>query len=171
MDPTKHKDAEFSYGAGHISPINATNPGLVYETSNEDYINMLCNMGYLSRTVERLFKNNTISCSKLKQVEKMSKELNYPSMTYKVRTGEPILARFSRTVTNVGLANSTYTAKISKPSGINITVEPVTLSFMHLNEKKSFVVTVKGDHLTSMISASLLWSDGVHFVRSPIVVY
>ena len=31
-------DAEFSYGAGHVDPIKATNPGLVYETLKEDYI-------------------------------------------------------------------------------------------------------------------------------------
>ncbi|KAK6139285.1 hypothetical protein DH2020_026963 [Rehmannia glutinosa] len=54
-------------------------------------------------------------------------------------------ASFSRTVTNVGLANSTYTATIDKStSDCNITVEPATLSFKQMNEKKSLVVTVKG---------------------------
>ncbi|KAI3467395.1 hypothetical protein Pfo_024058 [Paulownia fortunei] len=171
MDPTKHKDAEFSYGAGHISPVNATNPGLVYETNKEDYIKMLCNLGYSTETVKRLFKDNTINCSELKQVEVTKKDFNYPSMSIKVKKGAPLSASFSRTVTNVGLANSTYTARINKTSDCNITVEPGTLSFKQLNEKKSFVVTVKGDQMGSMISASLVWSDGIHVVRSPIVVY
>ncbi|KAK6160022.1 hypothetical protein DH2020_003403 [Rehmannia glutinosa] len=164
MDPTKHKDAEFSYGAGHINPINATNPGLIYETNKEDYIKMLCKIGYPTETVQNLFKDNSIDCSKLKQVEVT--DLNYPSMAIEVKKA------FSRTVTNVGLANSTYTATIDKStSDCNITVEPATLSFKQMNEKKPFVVTVKGDQVRSMISSSLVWSDGVHFVRSPIVVY
>ncbi|KAK6160019.1 hypothetical protein DH2020_003400 [Rehmannia glutinosa] len=170
MDPTKHKDAEFSYGAGHINPINATNPGLIYETNKEDYIKMLCKIGYPTETVQNLFKDNSIDCSKLKQVEVT--DLNYPSMAIEVKKGVPLSASFSRTVTNVGLANSTYTATIDKStSDCNITVEPATLSFKQMNEKKPFVVTVKGDQVRSMISSSLVWSDGVHFVRSPIVVY
>ncbi|ONI00109.1 hypothetical protein PRUPE_6G067800 [Prunus persica] len=32
----------FAYGSGHISPVNAINPGLVYEASEEDYIRLLC---------------------------------------------------------------------------------------------------------------------------------
>ncbi|GFP86155.1 cucumisin [Phtheirospermum japonicum] len=170
MDPAKHTDAEFSYGAGHINPVNATNPGLVYETNTEDYIKMLCKIGYSSEIVEKLFNNKSINCSKLQQVDVT--DLNYPSMTKAVENDAPVSARFSRTVTNVGLANSTYTAKINKNSECNITVEPSTLSFKQMNEKKSFVVTVKGDRLRSMmISASLVWYDGDHVVRSPIVVY
>ncbi|KAG8366302.1 hypothetical protein BUALT_Bualt17G0062200 [Buddleja alternifolia] len=167
MDPTKHKDAEFSYGAGHINPVNATNPGLVYETSKEDYTKMLCDIGYANEIVQKLFKDDKISC-----IEATKKDLNYPSMTIQVTEGAPLLVKFTRTVTNVGLANSTYTAEITKTSDCNITVEPNTLSFKEANEKQSFVVTVKGDlGMKSMISASLVWSDGVHFVRSPIVVY
>ncbi|KAK6160075.1 hypothetical protein DH2020_003456 [Rehmannia glutinosa] len=123
-----------------------------------------------TETVQNLFKDNSIDCSKLKQVEVT--DLNYPSMAIEVKKSVPLSASFSRTVTNVGLANSTYTATIDKStSDCNITVEPATLSFKQMNEKKSFVVTVKGDQVRSMISSSLVWSDGVHFVRSPIVVY
>ncbi|PIN25333.1 Cucumisin [Handroanthus impetiginosus] len=168
MDPTKHKTAEFAYGAGHINPVNATNPGLVYETSNEDYSRVLCSIGYSTETVEKLFKDNNINCSKFNAT---IWDLNYPSMTVHVKKDGPFSANFSRTVTNVGISNSTYTAKITTTSGLNVTLEPDTLSFTQLNEKKSFVVTVKWNQLKWMMSASLLWSDGAHFVRSPIVVY
>ncbi|KAL8035624.1 hypothetical protein ABFS82_12G106500 [Erythranthe guttata] len=172
MDPTRHKDAEFSYGSGHINPINATNPGLVYETSREDYIKLLCSIGYSAESIRQLFKDNSIDCSKFKKVDSTNKDdFNYPSMTVKVAEGAPFSATFSRTVTNVGLANSTYTAAVDKSSDCNITVDPQTLSFKQLNEKQSFVVTVKGDRMKSMVSASLVWSDGIHLVRSPIVVY
>ncbi|KAK4402930.1 Retrovirus-related Pol polyprotein from transposon RE2 [Sesamum angolense] len=46
MDPRKHKDANFSYGTGHLNPVKATNPGLVHETNEQDYIELLCNNGY-----------------------------------------------------------------------------------------------------------------------------
>lgn len=171
MDHTKHKDTEFSYGSGHLNPVNATNPGLLYETDNQDYIRMLCKL-YRTETVRSLFKNSSIECSKLNKAWEISKDLNYPSMTLKVKQGRPVSATFSRTVTNVGLKNSTYTATISNTNlEFNITVMPTTPSFQQINEKKSFVVTVKGKQVRSMISASLVWSDGIHFVRSAIVVY
>ncbi|KAL0385709.1 UNVERIFIED_CONTAM: Subtilisin-like protease SBT4.3 [Sesamum radiatum] len=169
MDPTKHKEEEFSYGAGHLNPINATNPGLVYETNEQDYIKLLCNIRYTIESIRKLFNNNSINCPK--QVDATINDFNYPSISLQVKHGVPFSASFTRTVTNVGPANSTYTARINKPANFNITVEPGTLSFKQLNEKKSFVVTVKGDRITSMISASLVWSDGIHSVRSPIVLY
>ncbi|KAL0421170.1 UNVERIFIED_CONTAM: Subtilisin-like protease SBT4.3 [Sesamum latifolium] len=147
MYPTKHKDAEFSYGAGHLNPINATNPV----------------------SIRKLFNNNSINCPR--QVDATINDFNYPSITLQVKKGVPFSASFTRTVTNVGAANSTYTARTNKPTNFNIMVEPGTLSFKQLNEKKSFVVTVKGDRQTSMVSASLVWSDGIHSVRSPIVLY
>ncbi|KAL0421169.1 UNVERIFIED_CONTAM: Subtilisin-like protease SBT4.3 [Sesamum latifolium] len=142
MDPTKHKEEEFSYGAGHLNPINATNPGLVYETNEQDYIKLLCNIGYTIESIRKLFNNNNINCTG--RVDATINDFNYPSISLKVK-------------------------RINKPANFNITVEPGTLSFKQLNEKKSFVVTVKGDRITSMISASLVWSDGIHSVRSPIV--
>ncbi|KAI4305424.1 hypothetical protein L6164_028792 [Bauhinia variegata] len=40
------EDKEFAYGSGHLNPIEAVNPGLVYELSRDDYVEMLCNIGY-----------------------------------------------------------------------------------------------------------------------------
>ncbi|KAI9161697.1 hypothetical protein LWI28_019847 [Acer negundo] len=44
MDPRKHDDKEFSYGSGYINPEKAVNPGLVFDASEADYIDFLCNM-------------------------------------------------------------------------------------------------------------------------------
>ncbi|KAK4479774.1 hypothetical protein RD792_015309 [Penstemon davidsonii] len=160
-------DAEFAYGSGHIDPVKAADPGLVYETVLEDYIKMLC--GLISNSTLRNF-----NCSE--KLKTNPKDLNYPSMTVNLGSFEsnqtiPFTEKFTRTVTNVGCANSTYKAKTSISSDYSINVNPSTLTFGELNEKKTFEVTISGNYTGNIISAALEWSDGVHNVRSPIVVY
>nr|DAD35895.1 TPA_asm: hypothetical protein HUJ06_006535 [Nelumbo nucifera] len=56
---------------------------------------------------------------------------------------EPVAGVFRRTVTNVGLAGSIYNATINAAPGVEITVEPMSLSFSSIVEKQSFTVSVK----------------------------
>ncbi|KAL8104741.1 subtilisin-like protease SBT4.3 isoform X2 [Apium graveolens] len=172
MDASKNPDAEFAYGAGHLDPVNAASPGLVYETSKDEYIKMLCTIDF-NTTKLRIIAGGNVTCP---AGEKLTpKDLNYPTMTAYVAGNRPFTVSFSRRVTNVGLADSIYKANIINTSQLNITVEPHILSFRSLNEKKTFRIIVKGKGLEleryRMKSASLVWSDGVHKVRSPIVVY
>ncbi|KAH7546841.1 hypothetical protein FEM48_Zijuj01G0243700 [Ziziphus jujuba var. spinosa] len=99
--------------------------------------------------------------------------LNYPSFQLGVEDGQSIDAVFNRTVTNVGSPNSTYTLFAYFPSTVTVYVEPSTLSFSAIGEKQSFTVTVKGSPITqqSIASGAITWKDGVHSVRSPIVIY
>ncbi|XP_073020803.1 LOW QUALITY PROTEIN: subtilisin-like protease SBT4.3 [Primulina eburnea] len=172
MNATKDPKAEFSYGAGHIDPVKAAHPGLVYEILHEDYIKFLCNSGYDASRLSRIF-GISIRCPD----EKTSNDLNYPAMTFRFvgtsNKSATFSARFNRTVTNVGSANSTYKAITSSSLDHNITVNPSILKFTGLHKKQSFVVTIKGkmSSKTKLTSASLEWSDGVHSVKSPIVVY
>ena len=161
MNATNEVDGEFAFGAGHINPMKALEPGLVYDASIDDYIKMLCNINisFFSR------------CPK--DISGSAKDLNYPSMQALIESNNSFTVKFPRIVTNVGLANSTYESKVIKNSQIKVSVEPSTLSFETSGEKKSFIVTVSGKGLpaSKMVSASLVWSDGTHNVRSPIVVY
>ncbi|KAK3026634.1 hypothetical protein RJ639_040661 [Escallonia herrerae] len=168
MNATKNPEAEFAYGAGHIDPVKATNPGLVYDALKDDYIQMLCNLMY-DNTKLRNLTGDISSCSEA--TKGSPKDLNHASMAAQVGETKPFRVEFPRTVTNVGVPNSAYRATISKPSQLTISVEPSILSFKSLNEKKSFIVTVSGQGFGSMASASLVWSDGNHSVRSPIVLY
>ncbi|XP_042506543.1 subtilisin-like protease SBT4.3 [Macadamia integrifolia] len=173
MNATRNPDAEFAYGAGHINPVKAINPGLVYEILNDDYIKFLCNIGWDTKRV-RIVSGDNSSCPQGTKGTPL--DLNYPSMTAHLQQHDkPFAINFTRTVKNVGSANSTYkTSVITSHSNIKISVEPSVLSFKSLNEDKSFVVTVSGSKLdtqTSMVAASLQWSDGTHTVRSPIVVH
>ncbi|KAL6275760.1 hypothetical protein ACE6H2_019361 [Prunus campanulata] len=161
---------EFAYGSGHINPVKAIDPGLVYEASKEDYVKLLC-MKY-EESMVRLISGDNSSCPT--GSEKGSPvDLNYPSMGAKVAAVEPFTVKFHRTVKNVGLANSTYKAIMSPNAKVDIKVVPEVISFTSLNEEKTFDVTVAGSGLPyeSRVSASLAWSDGTHSVRSPIVVY
>ncbi|KAM1167368.1 hypothetical protein ACFX13_030031 [Malus domestica] len=163
-------DGEFAFGSGHINPVKAIDPGLVYEASKEDYIKLLCTR-YDESTV-RLISGDNSSCPT--GPEKGSPvELNYPSMGAKVAAMEPFTVKFHRRVKNVGLANSTYNAKISPNAKVDIKVAPEVLSFKSLNEDQTFDVTIVGSssQFESRVSAALVWSDGTHTVRSPIVVY
>ena len=94
-------------------------------------------------------------------------------MTAEVPTGKSFSIEFHRRVKNVGCANSTYKAKIISSSETDIKVVPEVLFFKSLNEEKSFDVIVKGSGLSnnSIVSASLVWSDGTHNVRSRIVLH
>ncbi|KAK4479771.1 hypothetical protein RD792_015306 [Penstemon davidsonii] len=173
MNVENNQDAEFAYGSGHIDPIKAADPGLVYEIMQEDYIKMLCGLRSDTSTLRKIFGVN-VNCSKGFKIN--PKDLNYPSMTVKIGSFEsnqtiPFAERLTRTVTNVGRANSTYKAKTSVSFDYSINVNPSTLTFGELNEKKTFEVTISGKYTGNIISAALEWSDGVHNVRSPIVIY
>ncbi|KAK4479769.1 hypothetical protein RD792_015304, partial [Penstemon davidsonii] len=174
MNVKHNQDAEFAYGSGHIDPVKAANPGLVYETMQEDYIKMLCGLRSDTSTLRKLF-GGKVNCYEEFKIN--PKDLNYPSMAINIATFQLsniiilFSEKFTRTVTNVGRANSTYKAKTSIRSDYSINVNPSILTFGELNEKKTFEVTINGKYTGNIISAALEWSDGVHNVRSPIVVY
>ncbi|XP_058110934.1 subtilisin-like protease SBT4.3 [Magnolia sinica] len=160
----------FAYGAGHINPVKATDPGLVYDTEEADYIKLLCNEGY-NTTKIGLIAGHKITCP---TTNRATKDLNYPSMTMWIQETGPFTTSFSRTVTNVGSTNSTYRATINSHPQLNVIVSPNVLKFKALGEKQKFVVMVTGvvtNDGPSVLTSSIVWSDGVHNVRSPIVMY
>lgn len=161
---------EFSYGPGHINPVKAAAPGLLYDADKEDYIKLLCSNGIGSLSIGRISGDNS-TCHKGFH-KTLPIDFNYPSMTFRVSQMMPFRFKFHRIVTNVGFPNSTYSARVlPNRSSINVRVLPTTLSFKSLHEKKSFVAIVKGKGLvdTTMASTSLVWSDGTHSLRTPII--
>ena len=97
-------------------------------------------------------------------------QLNYPSFSIILGSN---LERYTKTVTNVGEANSSYTVQIAPPAGVDVTVEPSTLNFSGLNQKITYTVTFA--RLANSGSAGysqglLTWNSDKHSVRSPISV-
>ncbi|XP_057989652.1 cucumisin-like [Hevea brasiliensis] len=168
MSATTNIDAEFAYGSGHINPVNATDPGLVYDAEEIDYVKFLCGQGY-NATQLKLVTGDNSSCSE--ETNGTVWDLNYPSFALSALSGQSVSRIFHRTVTNVGSAPSTYKAIVEAPSVLDIQVQPNVLSFKSLGEKQSFVVIVEAVLNNSAISGSLTWDDGVHQVRSPILAH
>ncbi|XP_044480194.1 cucumisin-like [Mangifera indica] len=170
MSSESNPEAEFAYGAGQINPIRALNPGLVYDTEAIDYIKFLCGQGY-NNSILRLVTGDNSSCSKT--INGTVWDLNYPSFAIAAETSrsQSISQVFNRVVTNVGSPSSIYKASVTTPEGLKIQAKPDTLNFRSLGEKQSFKLTVEGAIGQSVASASLVWDDGVHQVRSPIIVY
>ncbi|CAN1846630.1 Subtilisin-like protease SBT4.9 [Linum perenne] len=158
-----------------LNPVNATNPGLVYETLPADHVNLLCNMGYSNNSVRSITGNKTSTCTGRPNLVAIN-DFNYPSITAALqpKSDASFSIRFTRTVTNVGSAKSTYRAQIVGGKGLKIEVTPPVLTFGSLNEKLSFSVSVSSGRVQQsgfFVSAALIWSNGSRSVRSPIVVY
>ncbi|KAK4479781.1 hypothetical protein RD792_015316 [Penstemon davidsonii] len=66
---------------GHIDPVKAADPGLVYETVQDDYVKMLCGLGSNTTTIRNIFGVN-VNCSEGFKIN--PKDLNYPSMTVNI---------------------------------------------------------------------------------------
>ncbi|KAJ1389158.1 Peptidase S8/S53 domain [Sesbania bispinosa] len=168
MNPKYNPEAEFAYGAGHIDPSMALNPGLVYDASESDYVNFLCGQGYNTVMLQRV-TGDTSTCVGVTDGNVW--DLNYPSFAVSTTSGVSINRVFTRTVTNVGSPTSIYNAIVNAPAGLEIKVSPSSMSFSSIGQKQSFQLTVQGSLATNLASASLIWDDGKHQVRSPITVF
>ncbi|XP_047319772.1 subtilisin-like protease SBT4.6 [Impatiens glandulifera] len=136
MNKKYNVDAELGYGAGHIDPVKAVYPGLVYETFTDDYTNMFCSLGLEG---EKLIKMLGAKHKCPKGIRVFTKDLNYPTMSAPVYSNSNLSFKiqFTRIVTNIGHANSTYHAQIStEDNNIYINVEPSVISFVKLNQRK-----------------------------------
>lgn len=161
-------DGEFAYGSGHIDPVKAKSPGLVYDISEADYISFLCGQGYSNKNLQLVTGDNT-TCTAA--TNSTVYDLNYPSFALSASSSTTISRVYHRNVTNVGSASSTYKATVHSSTGLSIVVEPDTLSFQSLGETQTFTVTVNATINSSMLQGSLVWDDGTYQVRSPVVAY
>ncbi|KAJ7960218.1 Subtilisin-like protease [Quillaja saponaria] len=154
----------FSYGAGHVQPNSAMDPGLVYDLTFNDYLDFFCSLGY-NETQISLFIESPYKCTKKISLT----NLNYPSIRVPKLSGSITVKRILK---NVG-SLATYRAQVQKPTGTSVFVEPKILKFSKVDEEKSFNVTLQvkqANTAKNYVFGSLIWSDGKHNVKSPIVV-
>ncbi|KAF7037681.1 hypothetical protein CFC21_048009 [Triticum aestivum] len=151
------------YGSGHIRPKHAMDPGLVYDASFQDYLLYACASG--GAQLDRSFP-----CP---ASPPRPHELNYPSVAIHGLNGSTTV---HRTVTNVGEHGAHYSVAVVEPMGFSVKVSPTSLAFARTGEKKTFTIKIAATGKKSRrmkrkyLAGSYTWSDGVHAVRSPVVV-
>ncbi|XP_023728471.1 subtilisin-like protease SBT3 [Lactuca sativa] len=162
----------FAMGSGHVAPNKALNPGLIYDVNAQDYINLLCGLNYTQNQIQTITRSSNFSCSN------PSLDINYPSfIAYfdgnDTKSTDKVVKEFKRTVTYVGVGSSTFTAKLTSISGLNVTVTPKKLSFQSKNEKKSYKLRIEGPTTIQdqVVYGFLSWIESTRkiVVRSPIV--
>uniref|UniRef100_A0A7N0RIE6 Subtilisin-like protease SBT1.7 n=1 Tax=Kalanchoe fedtschenkoi TaxID=63787 RepID=A0A7N0RIE6_KALFE len=172
---TGNPSTPFDIGAGHVDPVAALDPGLVYDTTVDDYIGFLCALNYSASEIKQIArKSYTCESEKTYRVE----DLNYPSFAVPLETSsgagggkkEASTIKYARTLTNVG-SSGTYKVSVTSPSAsVKILVEPQSLTFSEAYEKKSYTVTFTASSQPSgtVSFGRLEWSDGKHTVSSPV---
>lgn len=156
----------FEYGGGHIQPSKAADPGLIYDANYTDYVIFICSSSGIS--IDPSYECPVVVPS--------PSQLNYPSSLtisgLSSSSSSSTTATVTRTVTNVGADNSTYSLKIENPPGFSVQISPNTLFFDRIGETQSFTITVEANsNSTNDFSFGwFAWSDGIHAVRSPIVL-
>jgi len=167
VDETLQPANLFATGSGHVNPSRADDPGLVYDIQPDDYIPYLCGLGYSDREVG-IIAHRKINCTETSSIPEG--ELNYPSFSVVLGFSQT----FTRTVTNVGEAHSSYVAIVTAPKGVDVSVHPNELYFSEANQKKTYSVTFNriesGNKTVEHAQGFLKWVSAKHTVRSPILV-
>ncbi|KAK9028220.1 hypothetical protein V6N11_068030 [Hibiscus sabdariffa] len=99
-------------------------------------------------------------------------DLNYPAISV-VFPEDTVISTLTlhRTATNVGPPNSSYHVVVSPFKGVTVKVEPNSLKFTRRNQKLSYKISfTRRSPQTMPEFGGLVWKDGVHKVRSPIVI-
>lgn len=158
----------WAYGSGYVDPQKALSPGLIYNITTEGYIAFLCSLDYSSDHIQSISRSPNTTCSR-----KLSDpgNLNYPSFSVIFGKNSRSIVRYSRELTNVGLASCVYKLTYSGPPSVNVTVKPTKLVFKQVGEKLKYTVTFtskKEGNPTDMAFGWITWNNENHQVRSPI---
>ncbi|KAJ4725401.1 Subtilisin-like protease [Melia azedarach] len=170
LDFNGNKATPFDYGAGHLNPDSAADPGLVYDMGFEDYLSYLCSRGYNQSMLDKLTDEKRHTCSNSNSFNMA--EFNYPSIFVSNLSQSVTI---TRRVKNVGTPISSYQVNVQEMQGVSVYVRPTNLNFEKYNEEKTFEITFTpnpnaNNNAKTPVYGELTWSDGHHQVRSPIVV-
>ena len=162
----------FAMGAGQVDPgfprsrRSAFNPGLVYDTTFNDYLGFMCD------AFPEVFVDPVATCAALDGagVPTEAYNLNYPSIGVAELAGSQVV---TRTVTNVSdrKGTTTFRATVDAPAGYEVEVTPRKLKLM-AGESATYQVRITNVNAAvgEWREGSLTWRGGGHQVRSPIAV-
>jgi len=151
----------FDAGTGHIDPNRAVDPGLVFDATQLDYAAYLCGL-------DPPLAVGT-DCGVLAEagLPRAARNINTPSIAVSELISGDVV---TRRVTNVGAA-ATYSVEVEAPLGIEVTVEPRTLT-LDRGQQGTFGVRLerRSAPLDTWSFGRLTWSDGERRVASPLAV-
>ncbi|MEU8086166.1 S8 family serine peptidase [Micromonospora sp. NPDC049101] len=155
-----------NYGAGQVKPGSAFDPGLVYDSNQQDWIRYLC--GVSADRGGDYGLGDLDGCDTIGAID--TAQLNYPSISLGRMVGKQTV---TRTVTNVSDRASTYTSSVQAPPGYQVKVTPKKLQIpAGRSARFSVEVTNTGGAFDTWADGSLTWRDQFkHEVRSPVVVH
>ncbi|KAI5642399.1 hypothetical protein M9H77_00613 [Catharanthus roseus] len=174
--PILHDDNEpatpFQFGAGQVSGSGPLSPGLVYDMEITDYLEFLCNYGYNISTIKLISSSipKTFSCPANPNIYRVS-NMNYPTILVSSDNLVNQTIKVRRTVTNVGEAESVYTAIVETPKELEVKVTPKVLRFNKSKKKLRYTLECKSNMPSSRLLGAITWTNGKYNVRSPIVMY
>ncbi|MGI9270780.1 MAG: S8 family serine peptidase [Woeseiaceae bacterium] len=152
----------FDFGAGHIVPNDAIDPGLVYDVDDDEFDAFACGIASPAVSEQRCDELNLAGFSFA------GEDLNQPSIAVASLASQQTI---TRRVTNVSDESATYTAEIVPPSGISVSVLPTSITLAP-GASATFDVTLlyTSGPLDLWRFGSLTWSNNDHSVFSVLAV-
>ena len=152
----------FDFGAGHIVPNGALNPGLVFDVTDDEYDAFGCGIASPAVAQER--------CDALAAagMSLEAADLNQPYVAVSRLVNSRTI---TRRVTNVSDEGGAYTVSVNAPPGVAVGVSPTSLS-LGPGESTTFDVTMayQSGPLDFWWFGSLTWSGTGTDIHMPIAV-
>jgi hypothetical protein len=149
------------YGAGHVRPAPAYDPGLVYDSGPLEWLQFICGAG------EDFLLGGEPGCAITGSIDPSN--LNYPSIAVGDLAGKQTV---TRTVTNTTNQASIYVPKLQAPPGFTVKVSPpILLVLPRKSASYKLEITRNGAPYDTFKFGSITWLDlRGHSVRSPIAL-
>ncbi len=152
----------FDFGAGHIVPNAALNPGLVYDVSNDEYDAFACGTASPAVSQARCDELETAGFSFA------AADLNQPAVAVGRLANQRTV---TRRVTNVGDEAANYTVDIEPPSGIGVAVEPPVISLQPgASAEFDVTLTMESGPLDLWRFGSIAWVNNEKSIHSPLAI-
>ncbi|MEV7731774.1 S8 family serine peptidase [Streptomyces sp. NPDC088921] len=149
------------YGAGHVVPNSADDPGLVYESTPADWAAYPCAIGQLPVTTD-----GSDPCADVRKFD--PSDFNSPTISVGDIAGKQTVAR---TVTDVTGTDRAYRATLRTPPGYRAQVSPEKLVVPAGGSATYKITFTRTDAAYGDWKfGSLDWSDGYHKVRSTVAL-
>ena len=144
----------FRQGAGHVRPNNAADPGLVFDSGFNDWLNFICG------TQPGSF------CSAFTPIDPSN--LNVASIAIGDLAGSQTV---TRTVKNVGSSAATYNFSYTGLVGFTVSASPSSFTLAKgASQTITFTFTRTTAALNAYTGGQFRWTDGTHTVRIPVVL-